>query len=89
MSWTRLADDLEGLIGAWRAIAAGEEDVEIAELPELPEAPPEPELVGRLSQLQAEMVAVHEELATARAKLVDELTGLKTVRTAAGRYLSA
>jgi hypothetical protein len=89
MTWQAVADDLEGLIEAWRAIAEGDLDVEIIELPDLPGIPPDPDVAGRLIALHAEMMVVERELAAARDLTAEAMTELRTIKAAANKYLRA
>lgn len=87
--WATTAEDLEGLIDAWRAIARGETDVEITELPRIPETPPDAETAERMRALHADMKVVEQELAAARDVAATAIDGMRTVKTAATKYLQA
>lgn len=89
MSWQAVADDLESLIEAWRAVAGGDTDVVINELPALPTDPPDPEVAGRLIALHAEMMVVERELTSARDLTAEAIGELRTIKTAADKYLRA
>ncbi|HDH03279.1 MAG TPA: hypothetical protein ENH15_03440 [Actinobacteria bacterium] len=89
MSWQAVVDDLEGLVVAWRAVAEGESDIEITELPRLPSGQPDPETAGQLIALHAEMMVVESELASARDLTAESIAELRTIKTAADKYLRA